>query len=191
MRAPNTATASAPPSWRLVLNTPLAVPASSSGTLFNNTVVIGGMINGAASPTGSMSAATVTGLAVEVAMASRARPTAIRTSPVDDDTAGAEAFGDRGAERRQHAADEHHRHEHQAGLEGGQAVQLLKVQAHHERQAVVADDERESDDNGHRRVPASEQSEWHDWTWGASLPGEECRERQACDGERGQLRFVT
>jgi hypothetical protein len=51
-RAPKTAMASAPPSWRLVLNTPLTVPASESGTLFNSTEVIGGMMNGPGEPYG-------------------------------------------------------------------------------------------------------------------------------------------
>src|SRR5207247_10190347 len=41
--APNTATASAPPTCRLVLNRPLAVPARWPGTLLSSTPVTGGI----------------------------------------------------------------------------------------------------------------------------------------------------
>ena len=94
----------------------------ASGTLFSNTEVIGGMINGPASPTGSISAATVNGAAVEGTMASSARPRSHQDEPGGDDAAGAEPFCDPRAERGEDASDEHHRDEDQAGLEGGQAV---------------------------------------------------------------------
>jgi hypothetical protein len=55
--APNTATASAPPNCRLVLNTPLAVPARCAGTLLSRTAVTGGDTSGPASPTGTIRAA--------------------------------------------------------------------------------------------------------------------------------------
>src|SRR5437763_7129522 len=57
-RAPKTATAKAPPTWRLVLNTPLAVPARCPGTLLSNTAVTGGMTRGPASPTRAISTAS-------------------------------------------------------------------------------------------------------------------------------------
>ena len=57
-RAPNTAMASAPPIWRLVLNTPLAVPAWWSGTLLSSTAVTGGIVSGPASPTRIISSAS-------------------------------------------------------------------------------------------------------------------------------------
>ena len=157
--APNTAMARAPPSWRLVLNTPLAVPASASGTLFSNTAVIGGITSGPARPTGSISTATVTGAAVEVDGGEQGQAGGHQDESGGDDVAGAETFGDPRAERGQHGADDHHRQEHQAGLEGGQPAQLLEVEAHHERQPVVADDEREPDDHRHRDVASTEQLE--------------------------------
>jgi hypothetical protein len=49
--APNTATARAPPTRRLVLKTALAVPAKRLGTLLSNTAVTGGDTNGPAKPT--------------------------------------------------------------------------------------------------------------------------------------------
>src|SRR3954462_9438536 len=56
--APNTATASAPPSCRLVLNTPLAVPARWAGTAASSTAVVGGITSGPDRPTGISSTAS-------------------------------------------------------------------------------------------------------------------------------------
>jgi hypothetical protein len=80
--APKTATASAPPSWRLVLNTPLAVPARDAGTLFKSTAVTGGETNGPASPTRTISAESPhTGVAAET-RPMVASPAVIRPSPL-------------------------------------------------------------------------------------------------------------
>jgi hypothetical protein len=79
--APNTATARAPPTCRLVLNTPLAVPAWCPGTLFSRSPVVGGVTSGPASPIRTMSAASApTG--VEAGTAARiTRPAVIRPRP--------------------------------------------------------------------------------------------------------------
>jgi hypothetical protein len=51
-------TARAPPTCRLVLNTPLAVPAWCAGTLLSRTAVTGGITNGPASPIRTISTAS-------------------------------------------------------------------------------------------------------------------------------------
>src|SRR6266496_2465566 len=56
--APKTATARAPPTCRLVLNTPLALPARCPGTLFSRTAVTGGITRGPANPTRTISMAS-------------------------------------------------------------------------------------------------------------------------------------
>jgi len=78
-KAPKTATAKAPPIWRLVLNAPLAVPAKCPGTLFKRTDVIGGATNGPAKPTNTITAAIhLTG--VEIGK------NAMQVNPADMDT---------------------------------------------------------------------------------------------------------
>src|SRR5574337_709005 len=79
--APNTATANAPPIWRLVLNTPLAVPASAAGTLESNTTATGGATNGPDRPTSTISAA-IHAAGVDAGKAATAtRPMAMLTRP--------------------------------------------------------------------------------------------------------------
>jgi hypothetical protein len=51
--------ARAPPTWRLVLNTPLATPAWWPGMLSSRTAVTGGMTSGPASPVSTISPASV------------------------------------------------------------------------------------------------------------------------------------
>ncbi|KAG1534414.1 hypothetical protein G6F50_015569 [Rhizopus delemar] len=80
--APNTATASAPPTCRHVLNTPLAVPANAPGTLDNSTAVTGGATNGPAKPTSTISAAIHTTGAVGGSSATAANPAAMLTRPL-------------------------------------------------------------------------------------------------------------
>src|SRR5437763_13421293 len=79
--APKTATASAPPTCRLVLNTPLAVPVRCPGAAASSTAVTGGMTSGPASPTRTMSVANAqTGVAG--GMSARAvRPAVITARP--------------------------------------------------------------------------------------------------------------
>ena len=72
--APKTATASAPPIWRLVLNTPLAVPAWWSGTLLSSTAVTGGMISGPPRPTSTISTASTHTGVEDGSQAEHARP---------------------------------------------------------------------------------------------------------------------
>ena len=55
----------------------------------------------------------------------------------------------------------------------GEAVELLEVQAHHERQPVVADDEREPDGDADRDVASPEQLERHHRMRRPPLPDDE------------------
>src|SRR4051794_14878386 len=79
--APNPAPASAPPTWRLVLNTPLAVPARWPGTLLSSRPVTGGITSGPPSPTKTISTASSHSGVAAGTTASATRPTAITTSP--------------------------------------------------------------------------------------------------------------
>jgi hypothetical protein len=149
--APKTATAKAPPAWRLVLNTPPTTPERCPGTLLTRAAVTGGITKGPASPTGDHHRGQ--------------HPGGRRRGEADDDQArhhhdqaagdehpGAQPFGDGRAERGERRTYHHHRQKYNASGQRRQAPQLLQVQAHHKRQPVVADHEREPGRHRDRNV---------------------------------------
>jgi hypothetical protein len=69
------------PTWRLVLNTPLAVPARCPGTLLSRTAVTGGDTRGPARPTRTISTASTQTGVEDPTTARTARPAVIRTRP--------------------------------------------------------------------------------------------------------------
>src|SRR3954452_23485404 len=79
--APKTATASAPPTCRLVLKPPLATPARCPGTALSSIAVPGGMTSGPARPTSTISRASAQTGVRAGASPSRVRPVVIAISP--------------------------------------------------------------------------------------------------------------
>ena len=92
--APKTAMATAPPTWRNVLNTALAVPACSAGTLSRTTLVMAGIAIDPPGPMSTSTKAVSSGDPSGAVMTSRVSPTTISSQPGHDGHPRAPAVGD-------------------------------------------------------------------------------------------------
>ena len=118
-----------------------------------------------------------------------ARPTAIRVSPAQISVRGPNRSAMRAMNGVSAAPTSIIGRNTSPVGERRQPAELLQVEAHHERQPVVADDEREPDRDGDRHVPGPEQLERHHRVRHASLRHHEHPERDDRGDERDDHRW--
>ena len=90
--APKTAIATAPPTWRNVLKTALAVPARSAGTLSRTTPVMAGMATAPPGPMKTSRIAVSTGDPSGAVISRATSPTTIDSRPATTGTRGPNRF---------------------------------------------------------------------------------------------------
>ena len=160
-RAPKTAMATAPPTWRKVLNTALAVPALSGATLASTSPVVGGM---ASDPPGADRDDQQRGEQRRPQRRGEHHPGQSdhhRGQPGHDRDPGAEPVGDRAADQVPDHREQRRGQERKPSEQRRQPEVLLQVQAAEEHRAVPADHEREPDHQGDPHAGRAEQLQRH------------------------------